>query len=262
MSKKRDSLSEQLLTLKQAATLLNVSMASLRRWSDSKTIPCYRVGAQKARRFRQEDVMAFISKPSEETRNGRTVQSSKVKPQRRNHGRVAGPGIKYGHHICALYGRPAGQLKLSVPMLRAGLEAGDLCFLVATQRSRDQILDALRRVYPNVRAAVEDGQLLFPECKGDKDQMLEQLEDLFLTATYSGEKKLRLVGDMEWTLAAGWNAQELYEYELLYNNRLGHRFPIATLCQYDVEAFPGRCLLDALKSHEDTFEYPIRAFCL
>jgi len=261
MSKKKSPLSGQLLTLKQAATLLNVSMASLRRWGDSKTIPCYRVGAQKARRFRQEDLMAFISEPVEKTGKARDAQM-KAKPQSRYHGRDTGPVIKYEHHICALYERPAGRLRLSVPLLSEGLKAGDLCFLVATQRSRDQILDALRKVYPNVRAAVQNGQLLFPECKGNKEQMLRQLEEQFLTATISGERKLRLVGDMEWTLAAGWNAQELYEYELLYNNRLGHRFPIATLCQYDVEAFPGRCLLDALKSHEDTFEYPIRAFCL
>ena len=73
---------------------------------------------------------------------------------------------------------------------------------------------------------------------------------------------LRLVGDMEWALSAGWDEQEVYEYELEYNNTLGHRFPIIGLCQYDVNVFSGQGILDALKSHEDTYQYPIEKFCI
>jgi transcriptional repressor of dcmA and dcmR len=254
---------ERLLNIKQAASLLNVSEASLRRWTNSGRLPCYRVGAQRARRFRREDLVAFIGGPLEKASQAQKAdQRDDAKPQTGKHTQVAGIDIEYYHHICAIYGRPAGRFKLSVPLLGEGLKAGDICFLNATKRAKRLILDVLREVYPDVRAAIRDKQLILPELRDNKEDMLDQLEELFLKATYSGERKLRLVGDMEWALSAGWDEQEVYEFELEYNNTLGHRFPIMSLCQYDVNVFSGQGILDALKSHEDTYQYPIGKFCI
>lgn len=254
---------EELLSINQAASLLNVSEASLRRWTDSGRLPCYRVGVQRARRFRREDLVAFISGPSEKASQAQDAdQPDDAKPQTGKHTQVAGMDIEYQDHICVIYGRPAGRLKLSVPLFREGLKAGDICFLNATQRAKNLILNVLREVYPDLRTAIKDGQLIFPKLKDNKAEMLDHLEELFLKATYSGERKLRLVGDMEWALSIGWSEQEVYEFELEYNNTLGHRFPIISLCQYDVRVFSGRGILDALKSHEDTYKYPIGEFCI
>lgn len=254
---------EELLSINQAAELLNVSEASLRRWTNSGKMPCYRVGTQRARRFRRDDLVAFLGSPLEKVSQARNVdQPNDARLQARNHVQGIGTDIEYGHHICAIYGRPAGRLKLSVPLLSKGLKAGDVCFLNGDQRAKELILDALREVYPNVSGAIEDRRLIFPSLKNNKEQMLDQLEELFLKATHSGERKLRLVGDMQWARSIGWDEQEIYEFELKYNNTLGHRFPIISLCQYDVEIFSGRGILDALKSHEDTYQYPIGKYCL
>ncbi len=139
--------------------------------------------------------------------------------------------------------------------------AGDICFLNATQRSKVHILKVLREVYPGVSEAIKEGQLVFPELKRNKAEMLDQLEDMFLKSTYSGKNKLRLVGDMEWALSVDWSEQQIYEFELEYNNTLGHRFPIMSLCQYDVRVFSSKGILDALKSHEDTYKYQLRDCC-
>lgn len=264
MSKKKIARSkeEELLNINQAASLLNVSEASLRRWTDSGRLHCYRVGVQRARRFRREDLVAFIGGPLEKASQAQGAdQPDDAKPQTGNQTRVAGLDLEYHDHICAIYGRPAGRFKLSVPLLSEGLKAGDICFLNATQPAKDLILDALHGVYPDMRAAIKDSQLIFPALKGNKEQMINQLEELFLTATYSGERKMRLVGDMEWALSVGWDEQEIYEFELEYNNILGHCFPIISLCQYDVAVFSGKGILDALKSHEDTYQYPIGKYC-
>lgn len=251
----------ELLDIKQAANLLNVSEASLRRWTDSGKLPCYRVGAQRARRFRREDLVAFISAPQEtdvSARGADTADTEKTGSKTQ----VAGLDISYHDHICAIYGRPAGRFKLSVPLFREGLIAGDICFLNATKSGKAQILKVLRDVCPGVNEAIKDRRLIFPELKSNKAEMLDQLEEMFLQATYSGENKLRLVGDMEWALSVDWSEQEVYEYELEYNNTLGHRFPIISLCQYDVRVFSSKGILDALKSHEDTYKYPLRDCCI
>lgn len=263
MSKKKAaSGEEELLNINQAANLLNVSKASLRRWTDSGKMPCYRVGAQQARRFRREDLVAFIGGEAKNPglADG-TVHSGNGGQPSPGQTQIAGMDIDYGHHVCAIYGRPAGRLKLSVPLLSEGLKAGDSCFLIASGAVRDEIIDALEKIYPEVKTAIQDGRLISPVCETNKDRMLDSLEEHFLTAGY-GKNNLRLVGDMQWVLENGWGLQELYEYELEYNNTLGHRFPIISLCQYDAEVFSGKGVLDALKSHEDTYRYPIGQFCI
>ncbi len=264
MSKKKVVRSEdELLNIKQASSLLNVSETSLRRWTDSGKLPCYRVGAQRARRFRHEDLVLFIGGATQSGGQARgTNQPDYARHNTGNYCRVAGLDIKYQDHLCTIYGRPAGRLKFSVPLLSDGLKTGDICFLNADQPVRDIILAALREVYPDVRAAIKDDQLIFPALKDNKEEMLNSLEDLFLRATYSGERKLRIVGDMQWALSVGWDLQTIYEFELEYNNTLGHRFPIISLCQYDAEVFSGKSVLDALKSHEDINQYPVANFCI
>lgn len=264
MSRKNVARSEEeLLNIKQASSLLNVSETSLRRWTDSGRLPCYRVGAQRARRFRHEDLVVFIGGSTQNSSQPQgTDQPDYVRHKSGDYCRVAGLDIKYRDHLCTIYGRPAGRLKLSVPLLSEGLKAGDICFLTADRAVRDSIIAAVREVYPDVRSAIKDGQLIFPALKANKEEMLNSLEDLFLTATYSGERKLRIVGDMQWALSVGWDLQTIYEFELEYNNTLGHRFPIISLCQYDAEVFSGKGVLVALKSHEDISQYPVGNFCM
>ena len=55
MSNKR-----HLLTIEEAAQLLNVSKTSLRRWSNDGRIKCFRVGARRERRFLLDDLNAFL----------------------------------------------------------------------------------------------------------------------------------------------------------------------------------------------------------
>lgn len=60
---------DRLLGIKDAARFLSVSVTSLRRWSDSGEVPCYRVGKAGHRRFRQSDLLAYLeSKRSTEER--------------------------------------------------------------------------------------------------------------------------------------------------------------------------------------------------
>lgn len=49
-----------LLTLDEAAAFLGVAKITLRRWTRKGELPCVRIGKRGDRRFRQEDLDAYI----------------------------------------------------------------------------------------------------------------------------------------------------------------------------------------------------------
>jgi hypothetical protein len=76
-----------------------------------------------------------------------------------------------------------------------------------------------------------------------------------IAATRAGATSLRALGDV-WGLAKETSGEELLEYETGYDQRIARRFPVVTLCQYDVRRFSSIAVLDALKAHRDSFRYP------
>ena len=55
---------ERMMTARQVADLLQVSICSIRRWSDRGTLKFYRVGSRGDRRYWREDVFRFLEDSS------------------------------------------------------------------------------------------------------------------------------------------------------------------------------------------------------
>lgn len=51
---------ETMLTTRQVADFLQVSVCSVRRWSDRGTLKFYRIGSRGDRRYWREDVLNFL----------------------------------------------------------------------------------------------------------------------------------------------------------------------------------------------------------
>ena len=60
----KDAPYERMLTAQQVADLLQVSICSVRRWSDKGTLKFYRVGSRGDRRYWREDVINFLEASS------------------------------------------------------------------------------------------------------------------------------------------------------------------------------------------------------
>jgi len=63
---------ERMMTVQQVADLLQVSICSIRRWSDKGILKFYRVGNRGDRRFWREDVFHFLVDSSPHLRAGTT----------------------------------------------------------------------------------------------------------------------------------------------------------------------------------------------
>jgi excisionase family DNA binding protein len=62
VSNKKVSADDQMLTISKASKLLNLHVNTLRRWSDQRMLPCYRMGTRGDRRYRRGDLIDFRRK--------------------------------------------------------------------------------------------------------------------------------------------------------------------------------------------------------
>lgn len=252
---KKDSANQQLLNIKQAAGLLNVSEISLRRWTDSGRLRCYRLGGRRERRFQRDDLLAFM-----EGSKGREADVSAAPPGAAAGVTIEGLPVAYGNHLCSLYETDLGRIKLSVPFLVEGLRSGDRCFLIAGSQAQAHILEHVASVYADLQQALASGRLVPCDGRSTGQEMLDFLESRFVLATRSGSQNLRVLGDMAWAIASGISMAELMQFEMHYNHSLARRFAVVSLCQYDTREFAGTTILNALRQHEDTFKFPLNRF--
>lgn len=61
---------ESMLTIRQVAAFLHVSISTVRRWSDKGMLKCYHIGSRGDRRYRRRDVLQFLEKSTYHLRTG------------------------------------------------------------------------------------------------------------------------------------------------------------------------------------------------
>lgn len=239
--------SAELLTIEQAARFLSVSETSLRRWTNAGSLPCLRVGGRRERRFRREDLLAFLEKQG--------AGAAAAAPPRQV--RVGDLAMNVGTHLCGLYGSDLGGVKQAASFLADGLHPGSVCLLAAEPGVRDSVMAHLRAAVPSLREEMASGRLVLSRYSATGRAQLEYWETQLIAATKKGAKSVRVVGDVS-GLLRHISKQELIEYEESYEELIARRFPVVSLCQYDVRAFSSMAILNALKAHPDTFEYPVK----
>ena len=237
--------SDQLLDIEQAARFLNVSETSLRRWTNAGRLACLRVGRRRERRFRTADLLSFMeSQPA--------VRDVPDPPPGTM--LVDGVAVRHGTHLCGLYDTDAGRIRQAAEFLVGGCRPGAVGILVATPEDRDRILAALEHADPLARPDIEAGRVIIGEYAPTLEAQLDWWEARLLDATHAGARSIRVVGDIQ-GFAEVISRQDILTYEAAYDRRIARRFPVVTLCQYDVRRFSSVAILDALKLHRDSFPH-------
>src|SRR5258708_31825472 len=96
-----------MLNTAEAADLLGVSEASVRRWGDAGLFPMQRVGKRQDRRFQRSDLEAFLAGGSQA--GARTTSDTVT---------IAGAHVPAGTHVATFYPSAARRLPPPVPFLR------------------------------------------------------------------------------------------------------------------------------------------------
>ena len=241
-------MSGRVLTTREAARFLQVSEASIRRWTNQGLLPASRIGRRRARRFTEQDLQRFMGT----TRDAPAVATGVAEPEVIT---MKGMQVPLGSHLASLYGTDAGRLGLAVQFLREGLLAGQTCMLYADAESREEYLHALASEGVDVDAAVGSGLLAFPPVKpGSAKQWITSFERFVADATRDRPGPIRFLGDTITGLASVKSAVELLTLEQQLS-AIVRRLPMVMLCPYDVRAFDGPTLLEGLKLHFDTFDH-------
>ena len=242
---------EELLDIQQAARFLNVSETSLRRWTNAGQLACLRVGGRRERRFRKADLLVFME---DQPAGDREVPPA-VPPPEPKYITVGGVPLPHGAHLCGLYSSEVGRIRQAVEFLLDGMRPGSICLVAAPEEARQAILLYIKESRPSLRADVAAGRLILADYEDSADDQIHYWEQQLKAALSAGVHSCRVLGDLR-GFGPTVQLEELLEYEARYDDVIASRFPVITMCQYDVRAFPSLGLLNALKLHKHSFRYP------
>jgi hypothetical protein len=244
--------SDKLLNTEEAARFLRVSEASIRRWSDAGLLPVRRIGGRHERRFREVDLIAYLGTGHTSTGHAAAAQTEV---------NVGGLPLPLHSHLATFYDTDAGRLRLSVPFFAEGIRAGQPCFLAASSDVVDAYVEALREAGVEVDSAVKGGK--FVAIAGGPGTTVQGAlgfwEQQFWPARAGGQTVIRVVGEMSSERKLFSSDAEMMNYEVAFS-MLSNRFPMVTLCQYDVREFDGETIFQAIKVHPDLFGLHLGSF--
>jgi excisionase family DNA binding protein len=234
---------QRFLTIKEAAEFLHVSETSLRRWTNSGQLRCFRVGGRNERRFLVADLLAFMP----------TAQAEMVST-----GNEADAETSYeDRHICLFFLNQDEQWQMMRPYLLEHLNSSVPILYIQDSTPPERLIELLRREGLPVEKLIARGllQVISPDQaylltgRFDAQRMLAFMESQILAALARGYKRVFLTGEMTWSLPNAPGAEKMMEYEALLNPLVDKYPGVTIVCQYDLRRFDGASALDALLTH-------------
>ncbi|MDW7773631.1 MAG: MEDS domain-containing protein [Desulfobulbaceae bacterium] len=228
---------ESLLTVKEAAAFFNVSEMTVRRWTNSGVLKCYRVGGKRERRFRMQDLHEFLNPESTET----ITQDGMVQL---GTGGVAVPDGSHLSHLCLddVEGQNVG-----ISFLQQGLSNNETVMLVASRANLEKLVNRLELRGIDIEKTVSRNLLHICHGLDTPTAMFAYIAKKIALA----EGRFRLFGDMTWVREKGWRLETIRQLEEMGNNR--HGIPgFLFFCQYPLASFSGEELMMVAETHKYT----------
>ena len=220
----RPPMKDRLLDIREAAEYLRVSEMSIRRWTNSGVLKCFRVGGKQERRFQMTDLEDFLRDMHH--RNLRPLGFWDLRAQD-------------GAHLTHFYSGRKEALDVSTAYVAEGLKRGERVLAVMPpERSRELRANLNRR-----GILVKSGQLLLSEGMDSLEAMIR-----YLGSILEAPGPFRLVGDGAWTLRKNWDMEAIRALEEAgesLDSKAGRLF----LCQYSLEDFSGAHIMMAAEMH-------------
>ena len=237
-----------LLTITEAATFLNVSKATIRRWTDDGRLACLRIGVRNERRFLAGDLRGLITNSASKQKVLETpeVMSRSV------------PGSNSGHQ-CIVSNTTEEEWASLAPAILTALEDGAqvLVVEVSDRRKRlENLLKAQGLSMPKLLAthvlecvSIEDSYFLSGEFHWDR--AVAFVESAILAAKARGFEKVLIIGadsGKAESIGQGY-VEEMKNYELGLDDMLS-RYPGATvLCPYTASEISAQLMIQGFLTH-------------
>ena len=221
---------QTLLTVAEAAQLLNVSKITIRRWTNDGKLPCLRVGARKERRFRESDLRALLASDPQALPRPSLERSTNG-----------------GTHRCVLCDQSEHGWQAVLAEFIQQAESGSHVTLVADSAHEKNLSDSLRAHGYNLNAisatkqfrqlSLEESYLLSGNFSGSR--AAEFVESTILYGRALGFEHTLFVGWSDWLPALeNYQPEEIATEVLVYERHLEamiNRYPGATvLCPYSL----------------------------
>lgn len=226
---KSEHLNERLLDIKEAAEFLHVSEMSIRRWTNSGALKCYRLGGKRERRFHMRDLEEFL--------NG--LYNQKLMP-------LGYRGLRApdGSHMTHFYSGHDEAIEVSAAFVLSGLEKNEDVLAVMLPERRRDLTSHLERNGRLIAGDIQKGRLSFSSGMDSPREMIRFLAGFAKTA-----EKFRVVGDMVWVLEKGWDLAALSALEEAADFMPRSEGGLL-LCQYSLTDFTGAHIMMAADSHK------------
>lgn len=222
---------ERLLDIKGAAQFLNVSLMTIRRWTNAGKLQCFRIGGKRERRFYIKDLEDLLHDS-----RGRRLKPLGLGEER----------VPDGAHMTHFFAGKEEALRVSIPYLLKGIEQGEALLVVMPPERSSELFEEMERLGHPVGNWQESGRLSVSRGMDEPEEMVRYLGDFAASA-----HEFRVLGDMAWTARKGWGAEALCALE--------RSFPVVPpvenglfLCQYSLEDFTGKTIMMAAEWHRQT----------
>ncbi len=246
---------DSLLTIEQAASLLNVSKTSLRRWTKSGQLPCVRIGARQERRFRNSDLESFLSTAPASIGPGHAVAGSE--PLTPLAALDQGAAHNIPRHVCLHYRTPGELWELFLPYVARYLQRDLPVFYIHREGGRDAVLAALDALGFDTAGLLAQQRLTLLEPaeaylaggRFEAQRMIAFMEAAIRQRAASGHDEMLVAGEMSWYLSGAEGVDEMIPYEKALNNLLVRYPKVTIVCQYDINRLSAEINLGAICAH-------------
>jgi excisionase family DNA binding protein len=242
---------QRFLTIGEAAEFLHVSEVSLRRWTNSGKLRCFRVGGRGERRFLVEDLIAFM--PSTTMPSTTTTSPHRV-PQPDG---VEDDSNAHERHISLFFRDPDEQWQMMRSYLLEYLTTGAPVIYLQHSTPSERLMERLHAEGLPLEDLIARGLLrVLPPDQSyllagrfDAQRMLAFVEASIVSALETGHKRILLTGEMTWSLSGAPGSDQMMTYEALLNPLVDKYPGVIIICQYNLKRFDGASILEALLTH-------------
>ena len=238
----------ELLTIEEAANLLRVNKATLRRWTDNNLLPCQRIGPRKERRFQRIDLIDFLS-------NNLENQTS-PQPLNKPHRSSFDQSSTKPNHISSYYNNTIEQWAILKPLLLEHSQPN--CHIIYLHNSDETTIkkefdrngfdsNTLLNNHTLELYHTHDSYLINGVFIANR--MFKFWQERIAAVQSKGINKIFLTGEMGWALQDKPGCENLHVYEAQLNKLLQTLPEITVLCQYSLTEFSSEDILKSVCTH-------------